>query len=91
LVPDQLPVRASRGRYGGYLFSRIDKGGKDTVLCLSPIERDCVMELTPVEDFGGWWVKREDAAAYAGPEYPSGSKVRQYAAMIGEAPGAYQG
>jgi hypothetical protein len=33
------------------------------------------MELTRVDDFGGWWVKREDTAAYAGLEYPSGSKV----------------
>jgi 1-aminocyclopropane-1-carboxylate deaminase/D-cysteine desulfhydrase-like pyridoxal-dependent ACC family enzyme len=46
------------------------------------------MELTRVDDFGGWWVKREDTAAFAGLEYPSGSKVRQYAAMANAAPGA---
>lgn len=42
--------------------------------------------LTPVEAHGGWWAKREDAAGYAGPDYPSGSKVRQYARMVAVAP-----
>jgi hypothetical protein len=34
------------------------------------------MELTRVDDFGGWWVKREDTAAFAGLEYPSGDPNR---------------
>jgi hypothetical protein len=38
------------------------------------------MELTRVDDFGGWCVKREDMAVFTGVEFPSGSKVRQYGA-----------
>jgi len=45
------------------------------------------MTLTPVDDYpAGWWAKRDDMAAYAGPDEPSGAKVRQYAAMIAAAP-----
>lgn len=44
--------------------------------------------LTPIERQGNYWVKREDYAGYVGPEYPSGSKVRQYNKMALAAPGA---
>jgi 1-aminocyclopropane-1-carboxylate deaminase/D-cysteine desulfhydrase-like pyridoxal-dependent ACC family enzyme len=48
-------------------------------------------ELTPVHQFpikgGTFWAKRDDLACYTGPEWPSGSKVRQYAAMIAANPG----
>lgn len=44
------------------------------------------MTLTPVDDFGGWWAKREDAAGYTTPDAPSGAKVRQYLKMIESAP-----
>ncbi len=37
--------------------------------------------LTPVHQFGNWWAKRDDLAAATGPEFPSGSKVRQYKEM----------
>jgi hypothetical protein len=37
--------------------------------------------LTPIDNFGKYWVKREDKAGWINPDYPSGSKVRQYAAM----------
>lgn len=46
-----------------------------------------MVKLTPVTSFrttngkGRWWCKREDLAAFTTPDYPSGSKVRQYAAM----------
>lgn len=43
-------------------------------------------ELTPVEDCGAWWVKREDRACYIGPERPSGAKVRQYMDMAAKHP-----
>lgn len=43
-------------------------------------------DLTPVTKFGGWWAKREDLAYYTSPEYPSGSKVRQYTRMTKETP-----
>ncbi len=43
--------------------------------------------LTPVIDYGGWWAKRDDlACASDREEYPGGSKVRQYAAMIAASP-----
>lgn len=45
-------------------------------------------DLTPISDFNGWWAKREDLAGYSGPEFPSGSKVRQYLAMAKTQPGA---
>lgn len=45
------------------------------------------MILTPVMQFGEWWAKREDLACFAGLHLSSGSKVRQYAAMIAAAPG----
>jgi 1-aminocyclopropane-1-carboxylate deaminase/D-cysteine desulfhydrase-like pyridoxal-dependent ACC family enzyme len=37
--------------------------------------------LTPVEKMGNFYVKREDLAYWTSLEYPSGSKVRQYAEM----------
>lgn len=37
--------------------------------------------ITPIRTFGGIWVKREDWAHWSGPEFPSGSKVRQYVEM----------
>lgn len=43
---------------------------------------------TPVTDFGTWWAKREDYAAFQSPLWPSGSKVRQFLAMAAKAPGA---
>jgi 1-aminocyclopropane-1-carboxylate deaminase/D-cysteine desulfhydrase-like pyridoxal-dependent ACC family enzyme len=43
-------------------------------------------ELTPVQDFGNWWAKREDLACNIGPLHPSGSKVRQYTAMAAKSP-----
>lgn len=43
--------------------------------------------LTRVSVFDDWTAKREDEAAYSGPDYPSGSKVRQYAAMALANPG----
>ncbi len=43
-------------------------------------------ELTRVDDFGGWYAKREDLAEFAGHTLPSGAKVRQYLAMIKQAP-----
>jgi len=43
--------------------------------------------LTPITAFDGWWVKREDMAAFTSLEYPSGSKVRQYAVMAKASPG----
>lgn len=42
--------------------------------------------LSPVHRFGDWWAKREDLACAAGPDYPAGSKVRQFAAMVAKAP-----
>lgn len=39
------------------------------------------MNLTPIDKFGNYWVKREDGAGFTSLDYPSGSKVRQYAAM----------
>ena len=43
-------------------------------------------DLTPINDFGGWYAKREDLAGYTGTQAPSGAKVRQYLAMIAQAP-----
>jgi len=43
--------------------------------------------LTPVDDFGGWYAKREDLAYWERPDWPSGAKVRQYTKMIKEQPG----
>lgn len=37
--------------------------------------------ITPIHEFNGIWVKREDLAYWDGLEYPSGSKVRQYLNM----------
>jgi len=37
--------------------------------------------ITPVHEFDGKFVKREDLACWASLEYPSGSKVRQYLDM----------
>lgn len=37
--------------------------------------------LTPVSQFNGWWAKREDLAFATGPDFPAGSKVRQYVRM----------
>lgn len=44
--------------------------------------------LTPISTFEGWTAKREDGAAFTSPDYPSGSKVRQYAAMAAKFPKA---
>lgn len=44
------------------------------------------MELTPVEQVGTYWAKREDFAGFNGHQYPSGAKVRQYLAMVAAAP-----
>lgn len=42
-------------------------------------------DLTPVEWFeGAWCAKREDLACWERPDWPSGSKVRQFARMIVE-------
>lgn len=41
--------------------------------------------LTPVQPCGSWWAKREDRACYRGPEWPSGSKVRQFTDMLAAA------
>lgn len=38
-------------------------------------------KMTPSNGKGTWWCKREDLAAWTGLQYPSGSKVRQYARM----------
>ncbi len=38
---------------------------------------------TPIDEFDGKFVKREDLACWTSLEYPSGSKVRQYLAMAG--------
>ncbi len=38
---------------------------------------------TPIHEFNGKFVKREDLAYWSSLEYPSGSKVRQYMAMAG--------
>lgn len=46
------------------------------------------MDLTPVEKFKWFFAKREDKAYYAGPDYPSGSKVRQYMEMAKQWPNA---
>lgn len=46
------------------------------------------MEITPVMNFNGWTAKREDYAAYTGPDFPSGSKVRQFLEMAKKSPGA---
>lgn len=43
-------------------------------------------ELTPVEDCGAWWVKREDKACFIGKDRPSGAKVRQYMDMAAKHP-----
>ena len=45
-------------------------------------------DLTPIEDFGGWCAKREDKAAYFGPDFPSGAKMRQYLQMSERSPDA---
>jgi 1-aminocyclopropane-1-carboxylate deaminase/D-cysteine desulfhydrase-like pyridoxal-dependent ACC family enzyme len=45
-------------------------------------------DLTRVQSFGSWAAKRDDEACYVGPEYPSGSKWRQYLAMAERLPGA---
>lgn len=49
-------------------------------------------DLTRIDEFTDkkrvWWAKRDDLACYTGPEYPSGSKVRQFAAMMEANPGA---
>jgi hypothetical protein len=37
--------------------------------------------ITPVDEFNGMFVKREDLAHWSSLDYPSGSKVRQYMAM----------
>jgi len=42
--------------------------------------------ITPIEEFDGKFVKREDLAFWSSLEYPSGSKVRQYLAMANAAP-----
>lgn len=44
------------------------------------------VELTPVDRFGDWYAKREDRAGFTGTDAPSGAKVRQYNAMIANAP-----
>lgn len=44
--------------------------------------------LTRVDCFGDWFAKRDDLAAYTGPEFPAGSKVRQYLRMAKTTPGA---
>lgn len=46
-----------------------------------------IVGLTPVEDYGGWWVKRDDLACGGFPGMPAGSKVRQYGKMAAAAPG----
>lgn len=38
--------------------------------------------LTPVQPFGAWYCKREDAAGYTSEDMPSGAKVRAYGQMI---------
>jgi 1-aminocyclopropane-1-carboxylate deaminase/D-cysteine desulfhydrase-like pyridoxal-dependent ACC family enzyme len=45
-------------------------------------------DLTRISQFDGWCAKREDEAGYVDAGYPSGSKVRQYAAMAARSPGA---
>lgn len=47
-----------------------------------------VHPLTRVSKFDGWTAKREDEAFLFDPEYPSGSKVRQYITMSKASPGA---
>lgn len=37
--------------------------------------------ITPIHEFNGIWVKREDLAYWSDLKYPSGSKVRQYLDM----------
>lgn len=45
--------------------------------------------LTRVDDYGGWWAKRDDLANAGDPRTdPAGSKVRQYARMAAAQPGA---
>lgn len=48
--------------------------------------------ITHIDEFEGkkgtWWAKRDDLACYVGAEWPSGSKVRQFAAMMEDNPGA---
>src|SRR5258706_15398829 len=41
------------------------------------------LNITPVHEFDGKFVKREDIAYWSSLEYPSGSKVRQYLNMAG--------
>jgi len=43
-------------------------------------------QLTPVERFDGFYVKREDLACAGNPLMPCGAKVRQYTAMVKAAP-----
>jgi 1-aminocyclopropane-1-carboxylate deaminase/D-cysteine desulfhydrase-like pyridoxal-dependent ACC family enzyme len=40
-------------------------------------------QITPVDKFGDFYVKREDLAFWHSLDYPSGSKVRQYMKMAG--------
>lgn len=46
------------------------------------------MSITPVTRYGPWVAKREDQAAFVSPNYPSGSKVRQYLSMSQQSPSA---
>jgi 1-aminocyclopropane-1-carboxylate deaminase/D-cysteine desulfhydrase-like pyridoxal-dependent ACC family enzyme len=43
--------------------------------------------LSPVHEFNGVFVKREDIACWSDLDSPSGSKVRQYTAMVKKSPG----
>jgi 1-aminocyclopropane-1-carboxylate deaminase/D-cysteine desulfhydrase-like pyridoxal-dependent ACC family enzyme len=45
-------------------------------------------DLSPVHKFDNVWVKREDIACWSDLGSPSGSKVRQYTAMVAKNPGA---
>jgi hypothetical protein len=46
--------------------------------------------ITPIHQFGNYYVKREDLACWTSLEYPSGSKVRQYMNMA-QGPGVMRG
>lgn len=49
-------------------------------------QRGNAVDLTPVQQFGNYWAKREDFAGFNGHQYPSGAKVRQYLRMVEAAP-----
>lgn len=55
---------------------------------LTPVEKHLLSKVTGGRLRGVCWIKRDDLAAATDGYYPSGSKVRQYAAMAAKAPGA---